>query len=267
MMRIALALVSFSSVFQFVWTFNIFGGNDPLDSEFFWLVFTCVAGITALTMVSIVVVINRAKAYRVELLYRAAFVFGTIGVCSLGLLENYAILSYIISYVAYALVIPAAWMLAWSVVFMGRISPRRAFGTIFSMQYLGFFFGFLAAQACESLEFFFLPVLVLVTATLVSLTYSVVLPERTILSLSPRSFGLSHDSIDARCQDIARHKGLTKRETEILSMLARGRDVSWIERKLFISRNTVNTHRKNIYKKLNIHTQQELLSQIEESMK
>ncbi len=266
MMRIALALLCFSAVFQFVWTFNILGGNDPLDSEYFWLVFTCVTGITALVMIGIAFLINRAKAYRVELLYRAAFVFGTLGVCSLGLLESSSFLSYTISYIAYALIMPAAWMLAWSVAFMERIFSRRAFGIIFSMQYFGFFLGFLAAKACELFSFYSFATLVLVCAAVVSITYSVVLPERTILSLSPRLFGLSHDSIDARCRDLAVHKGLTKRETEVLSMLARGRDVSWIEEKLFISRNTVNTHRKNIYKKLGVHTQQELLSLIEEAI-
>ncbi len=266
MMRIALALLCFSCVFQFAWTFNILGGGNPLDSEYFWLVFTCVTGITALVMVGIALLIDWAKAYRVELLYRAAFVFGIIGVCSLGLLESSSFLSYTVSYIAYALIMPAAWMLAWSVAFMERISSRRAFGIIFSMQYLGFFLGFLLAKACESFGAYSLPLLVLVCAIVVSVAYSVVLSERTILSLSPRLFGLSHDSIDARCHDLAAHKGLTKREIEVLSLLARGRDVSWIEEKLFISRNTVNTHRKNIYKKLGVHTQQELLSLIEEAI-
>ena len=36
-------------------------------------------------------------------------------------------------------------------------------------------------------------------------------------------------------------------------LLARGRDVGYIEKTLFISRNTVNTHRKNLYRKLGIH--------------
>ena len=42
--------------------------------------------------------------------------------------------------------------------------------------------------------------------------------------------------------------------------------MGYIEKELFISRNTVNTHRKNLYRKLGIHTQQELLSLIEETL-
>ena len=49
-------------------------------------------------------------------------------------------------------------------------------------------------------------------------------------------------------------------------LLARSRDVGYIAKTLFISRNSVNTHRKTLYRKLGIHTQQELLSLIEDSL-
>ena len=65
---------------------------------------------------------------------------------------------------------------------------------------------------------------------------------------------------------MARAFGLTEREGEVFALLARGRDVGYIEQALFISRNTVNTHRKNLYRKLGIHTQQELLSLIEDGL-
>ena len=79
-----------------------------------------------------------------------------------------------------------------------------------------------------------------------------VLPERTLLLLSPRLLRLSHESLDERCREVAVTHGLTERETEIFALLARGRDVGYIEKELFISRNTVNTHRKNLYRKLGI---------------
>ena len=86
------------------------------------------------------------------------------------------------------------------------------------------------------------------------------------MMLSPRLFKLSHESIDERCHDIAKQYTLTAREAEILGFLARGRDVGYIEKELFISRNTVNTHRKHLYRKLGIHTQQELLSLLEDTL-
>ena len=100
----------------------------------------------------------------------------------------------------------------------------------------------------------------------VMVAYVFVLPERTLLLLSPRLLKLSHESLDARCRDVAAAFGLTEREYEIFMLLARGRDAGYIEKTLFISRNTVNTHRKNLYRKLGIHTQQELLSLIEDSL-
>jgi len=45
---------------------------------------------------------------------------------------------------------------------------------------------------------------------------------------------------------------LSKRETEILILIAKEDTVSEIADKLFISKNTVETHRKNIFRKLEI---------------
>ena len=51
---------------------------------------------------------------------------------------------------------------------------------------------------------------------------------------------------------------LTPRETEIAELLLRGRSQVYIRDLLFISQNTVNSHVKSIYKKLDIHSKQEL---------
>jgi len=53
---------------------------------------------------------------------------------------------------------------------------------------------------------------------------------------------------------------LSKREKEIISLLAQGQNNSRIGDQLYISVNTVHTHRKNIYKKLNVNSVQELVS-------
>ncbi|HEY9221731.1 MAG TPA: helix-turn-helix transcriptional regulator [Lutibacter sp.] len=52
---------------------------------------------------------------------------------------------------------------------------------------------------------------------------------------------------------------LTKRETEIMGLLAMGKTSVEIGFKLFISDHTVNTHRKNINKKLEIKTLADLM--------
>lgn len=62
---------------------------------------------------------------------------------------------------------------------------------------------------------------------------------------------------------LARDYDLTAREQEIATMLARGRNGTYIQERLVISRNTVKTHARHIYAKLGIHSQQELIDLFE----
>lgn len=52
---------------------------------------------------------------------------------------------------------------------------------------------------------------------------------------------------------------LTPRETEVFSLLARGRSIPYIRDELVISRETAATHAKHIYAKLDVHSRQELI--------
>lgn len=53
--------------------------------------------------------------------------------------------------------------------------------------------------------------------------------------------------------------GLSTRELEILDLFAQGRSANWIAEHLTISKNTVRTHLRAIYSKLDVHSRQELL--------
>ena len=52
---------------------------------------------------------------------------------------------------------------------------------------------------------------------------------------------------------------LTEREEEVLDLLVAGRSVPYISEKLMVSANTVKTHVRHIYAKLDVHNRQELL--------
>lgn len=52
--------------------------------------------------------------------------------------------------------------------------------------------------------------------------------------------------------------GLTTQEGHVLRYLANGRDVPYIADKLVVSTNTVKTHKYSIYRKLGIHSSQQL---------
>lgn len=71
-------------------------------------------------------------------------------------------------------------------------------------------------------------------------------------------------SFTRRCDEISRVYKLSGREREVLFLLAKGHNASFILDKLCISRSTVKTHINHIYKKLDIHTQQELLNMVED---
>lgn len=61
-----------------------------------------------------------------------------------------------------------------------------------------------------------------------------------------------------RCQELARSYGLSPREEEVLLLLAQRKTVGSIERELFIANGTAKTHIRHIYRKLDIHSRDEL---------
>lgn len=77
---------------------------------------------------------------------------------------------------------------------------------------------------------------------------------------------IDHDAWlwDMPCETIARAHRLTPRETEILGQLARGRDLSYLEEKFVLSRNTVKMHIRHIYEKLDVHSKQEVIDLVED---
>lgn len=57
--------------------------------------------------------------------------------------------------------------------------------------------------------------------------------------------------------------GLSARETEVAELIARGNSVARIAEMLVVSENTIRTHSKRIYSKLDVHKRQELIDLVE----
>lgn len=70
------------------------------------------------------------------------------------------------------------------------------------------------------------------------------------------------DELLERMDALAREKGLTPREQEILALLAQGYTAPAIEGELFMSHNTLKTHVRHIYGKLDVHTRAEALEML-----
>lgn len=67
------------------------------------------------------------------------------------------------------------------------------------------------------------------------------------------------DRLDERCDRATERYGLTARESDVMRLLAHGNNTSHIQESLGIRLNTVKYHAKNIYAKMGVHTQQELI--------
>ena len=72
------------------------------------------------------------------------------------------------------------------------------------------------------------------------------------------------DQLPYTCHLIAVEYDLTRREEEILQLLVRGRTASRIAETLCITTATTRTHLRNIYAKLGVHSQQDILDMYEE---
>ncbi len=66
---------------------------------------------------------------------------------------------------------------------------------------------------------------------------------------------------------VARERGLTPRESEILSYLLRGKSVPAIAAEVLLSVNTVRTHIAHIYQKFDVHSRDELVEAMDEELK
>ena len=71
------------------------------------------------------------------------------------------------------------------------------------------------------------------------------------------------DRVTKQCEAIRLAFRLSDRETEVMELIARGNTVARIAEQLVVSENTIRTHSKRIYAKLDIHKKQELVDLLE----
>ncbi|MDR1088291.1 MAG: helix-turn-helix transcriptional regulator [Coriobacteriales bacterium] len=77
-------------------------------------------------------------------------------------------------------------------------------------------------------------------------------------SLSGAESANIHELLSSECTLLAREHGLSARETELLPLFVVGLSSTEIGRRMFISPETVKTHRKRVYQKLSVASHQEL---------
>ena len=71
------------------------------------------------------------------------------------------------------------------------------------------------------------------------------------------------DALTQACKMAAAVYALTPREAEALELLAHGRNTAAIQERMVVSRSTAKTHVRNVYAKLGVHSQQDLIDLVE----
>lgn len=71
------------------------------------------------------------------------------------------------------------------------------------------------------------------------------------------------DMVPVYCAALKKTYRLSNRETDVLELIVRGRDVAHMAETLYVSENTVRSHCKTLYKKLDVHNRQQVLDLLE----
>lgn len=177
---------------------------------------------------------------------------------------------------------------------MRSIHPIFLFGLIGGITYLAHDFGFITGQFAESLAIpgaSPLVSLALVAIFGMALIYYVgqggwkaalspnrVQAEHIELIMSqhapqPRNRNSAGDAsgaalptldrISKQCAAVSEHYGLSAREAEVMELMVRGHTVKRIAEELLVTENTVRTHSKRLYLKLDIHKKTQLRDLVE----
>ena len=174
----------------------------------------------------------------------------------------------ILTMASHVLLLLIEWTLLTQIANAYRLPALHTYGLGLGLTYLGWVAGDVIGNAMSTrlqMSYQAESLLALGCACLVMLAFFLIAHDRSIAEIA------SEDSHEAkprrfmqRCEDIAQRYGLTKKETEVMVLVAKGRTAQRVQEIMGISLGTVNTHLSHIYRKLGVHTKQEMLDKLEE---
>ena len=85
----------------------------------------------------------------------------------------------------------------------------------------------------------------------------------TSAAREPLASARGASGLDAACDALVRACRLTARESDVLRLLARGRNAAYIQQELSLTRSTVKSYVADVYRKLDVHSHQELIDLVE----
>lgn len=90
--------------------------------------------------------------------------------------------------------------------------------------------------------------------------------DKPIKPLTAETVILTPEHGAAQFEEFCRKNGLSEKESEVILLYSQGRSVRSISTKMFLAESTVRTYIQRTYSKLDIHSRQELLDALDQSM-
>lgn len=150
--------------------------------------------------------------------------------------------------------VPSGWIAAWG---MFSIQLGQLTGSIIS--------GCIAQSLRSDFAYaMFAAVFIFITLLIALFVFGKGSPNTGWGFVKPIEDGGVSSDLEKTCTRVARQYRLSPREIEVFFLLAKGRNRAYIRDDLVISDETVKSHVKSIYRKIVVHSQQELIDMIED---
>lgn len=169
----------------------------------------------------------------------------------------------VLTQASFAVIALAIWCSMASAARSVPVSPALVFPVCFVLLALAFVAGLCGIAIIGTDGRTLCLVILAVYLALIAVSFALGNKSQKESRTEPRPTADSRTYIHRRCDELSASHGLSPREREVLYYLGRGYNHGYVAEKLYISENTVRTHVRHIYTKLEISSREELLSMID----
>lgn len=198
-----------------------------------------------------------------KLMYQVGLPLMSIGFAVFALFAN-PFAGYVLSIAGYRFTELIMWILGLYLITKMPLSAYWVFALIGGMPAVGQAIGLASMDGRlthYTLQLSIVAIVVILLSSLYLITSKTA--QESWGLVSPGKAASHGDAFQAACIDLVDSCSLSVRETEVFMLLAQGRNKRNISNKLVLSENTIKTHISNIYQKLDVHSQQELIDRVE----
>lgn len=271
------------SIMTFSFLCRLFDVVPADDDPFAFFGGSAIFSLIVVGVAFLLIVARLRDRFNATLTYRLSLPLMVAGFVAIALFfDTHAAVSLLLINVGYEFFDILTWVLFVDVARRRNEHALHVFGLGVAFMFAGMALGNLAGGVIDSLvasgDVQITVVAMLATLCLVVVAF-MVLPEGVVAQLSDSvrpgrkerevaeqpgpSSATGVGRLERNCASVAEDFGLTPRESEVIVLLAYGRTLSIIARDLQIAKGTARTHIENIYRKLDVHKQQELIDLVE----